>query len=453
MTPTIPMHQARPVRAGPGWPEAPGLPDSPAARIPKPGGWLKFDVGLLHPEQAVRNLETSVSLLQTAGHAVQEIDALISRMLRQVNQAWREGDRAEPPPAELGEELEHVLHQVDELVRRCRFHGRGLLDGQSGVAGLGRGVVFVRGGPNTATSPPEGFEVRIVAFPARAAITGGVTLHEDWLRVEQEVFLAEGDRYVRCAPKAGDGVPEFLARLQAAVLAEGLDLEVGITQQRRLIVRHNQYGSHFKFKGSSRKTPILSKRPGKIEWSRPGRDIHGTLDGESAFGIGRMLVGYLDNARSSELAVLWRGGAMASSQTARVHVVQNGIVFQDRQDMHQPLVRLTLPSLYSVHLGAWLETRSGFGSLAEARLDTWPQVQDTLNLLFAVSCELEDWRERLDGWIRRYQNQALRFLRQSGQAAGVSPAEEGQAERAEDMARLLRRWIEYGSPAAQEREA
>jgi hypothetical protein len=448
MIPTIPTHHERPVWADPGWPEASTSPVNLATRIPKPGGWLKFDAGWLLPEQAVKNLETGVSLLQTAEHSVREIDALIGQMLQRVNQAWREGDRAHPPPGALGEALSHALHQVDELVRRCRFHGRGLLDGQSGVAGLGRGVVFVRGGPNTATSPPEGFEVRIVAFPSRAALTGGVTLHEDWLRVEQEVFLAEGEQYVRCSPRAGDDVPGFLARLQAAVLAAGMDLEVGVTQQRRLIVRHNQYGSHFKFKGSSRKTPILSRRPGKIEWSKPGRDIHGTLDGESAFGIGRMLVGYLDNTRSSELAVLWRGGALGARQSARVHVVQNGIMFQDRQDMHQPLVRLTLPSLYSTHLGAWLETRSGFGSLAEARLNAWPQVQDTLNLLFAVSCELEDWRERLSGWIRRYQNQALRYLRQSGQAEWADPAEEGQAERAEDMARLLRGWIKSGTEEA-----
>jgi hypothetical protein len=445
MSPPIPAYQAKPERAGPGWSQVLAPPET-VARMPKPAGWLKFDAGWLQPEQAIRNLETTVSLLQTAGHTVQDIDALIGRMLLQVNLAWREGDRSRPPPGVLGEELSHGLAQVDEWVRRCRFHGRGLLDGQSGVAGLGQGVVFVRGGPNTATSPPEGYVVRVVGFPARAALTGGVTLHEDWLRAEQEVFLAEGDHYVRCAPRTGEGVTEFLARLQDDVLAAGLDLEIGLTRQQRLLVRHNQYGSHFKFKGSSRKTPILSKRPGKLEWSRPGKDIQGTLDGESAFGIGRMLVGYLDNTRTSELAVLWRGGSLEGEAEGRVHVVQNGIVFQERQDMRQPLVRLTLPSLYGHQLGTWLETRSGFASLGHVKLHSWPQVQDALNLLFAVSCELEDWRERLDGWIQRYQNQALRFLRQNGPSDGEGLLAPGQDVKAEDMARLLRQCIEQGPP-------
>ena len=44
---------------------------------PKPGGWLKFDLGWLQPEQAIRNLETSVSLLQTAGNTVEELDSLV----------------------------------------------------------------------------------------------------------------------------------------------------------------------------------------------------------------------------------------------------------------------------------------------------------------------------------------------------------------------------------------
>jgi len=445
MSPPLPAYPGKPARAGAGWSQALAAPDR-AARIPRPGGWLKFDAGWLLPEQAIRNLETGVSLLQTANRTLEDMAALVNRLLAQVNLAWREGDRSCPPPAALGEELSHGVQQVNEWAGRCRFHGRGLLDGQSGVAGLGRGVFFLRGGPGTATSPPEGYAVRLHGLPSRAAITGGVPLHDDWLRAEQEVFLAEGDAFVRCLPQAGEGVREFLARLQEAVVAAGLDLEIGITRQRRLIVRHNQHGSHFKFKGSSRKTPILSKRPGKIEWSRPGRDIQGTLDGERAFGIGRMLVGYLDNARTSELAVLWRGGSLAEGNEGRVYVVQNGIVFQDRQDMRQPMARLTLPSLYAYQLGAWLETRSGFSGLADARVATWPQVQDTLNLLFVVSCELEDWGERLGGWIERYQGQALRFLRQHGPDGAPAP-DMGQETQAKEMARTLRQWMGQAPPA------
>src|SRR5690349_15555924 len=180
-----------------GWSE-PYIPHGPpSARLARPGGWLRFEIGWLQPDQAVKNLETVVSLLQSGGHTLEECSRLISQCLMEVNGAWAGGDRTRPPPGTLAAFVRARLRQVDELVRQSRFHGRGLLDGQSGVAGLGMGVVFIRGGPNTASSPAEGFEVRILGFPSRASITGGVTLHEDWLRAEREIFLAEGENYIR----------------------------------------------------------------------------------------------------------------------------------------------------------------------------------------------------------------------------------------------------------------
>lgn len=422
-----------------GWSEL-HLPHGPppVARLVKPGGWLRFEFGWLQPDQTVRNLETVVSLLQAGMLTLEDCSRLISQCLMEVNGAWAGGDRSRPPLQGMTEFIRTRLRQVDELVRQCRFHGRGVLDGQSGVAGLGMGVVFIRGGPNTGSSPPEGFEVRILGFPSRASITGGVTVHEHWLQAEREIFLAEGENFIRYIPQSGESVEDFLARLQEMVVRAGLDLEVGLTRQRRLIVRHNQYGSQFKFKGSSRATPLLSKRPGKVEWSRRGRDIHGTLDGESAFGIGRMLVGYLDNVRTSELAVLWRGGPLEEGRVARVHVAQNGLLFQDGENSERPLVRLTLPGLQTWNLGRWVETRSAYHSLADVRLGSWPEVQDTLNVLFAVSCELDDWKDRVQGWVKRYQNQALTYLRRGSGNDGLPLLTPQKANDAEAMAQMLR---------------
>ena len=102
-------------------------------------------------------------------------------------QMWRQA----APPEELRDYTAQRLAAMEEIARGCRFHGRGLLDGQCGVAGAGRGLVFIRGGPNTAASPPEGYAVRITDLPSRAAITGGVPVTEDWIWAEHEIFLAE----------------------------------------------------------------------------------------------------------------------------------------------------------------------------------------------------------------------------------------------------------------------
>ncbi|MBI3992164.1 MAG: hypothetical protein HY342_02735 [Candidatus Lambdaproteobacteria bacterium] len=413
-------------------------------RMPRPTGWLRFASGLLTSEQIVGNLEVLISLLQTASAGLDALERLVGGTLDVLNKAWLNEDHGQPPPPALDEFLALRLGQMADLVRRCRFHGRGLLDGQTSVVGEGQGVVFVRGGPQTRTSPAGGYEAQITGLPSKAAMVGGIPLHEHWLRAEGEIFLAEGERFLRHQPRAVGSVADFLAELQHAVRRAGLDLEVGLTRQQRLVVRHGQYGSQFKFKGSSRLTPLLSKRPGKVEWSRRGKDIQGTLHGEPAFGIGRLLIGYLDNALTSELAVLWRGDALGPDNTGRCLVVQNGVQVQERPD--DVASHIVLPALAPHQVTRWMETRSGYHALSGIRAGTWQEVEDSLHLLFAVVSEIEDWRTRVQRWVKRYQERALVYLRRGLVLRGVpEQTAAGSVRQAEQMASALKEVMRLGA--------
>ena len=395
-----------------------------SSKISRPAGWLKFEQGWLTPYQTLQNLETATSLLQQLSQGLTGISESMNEAIVVLHSAWNRNDRPGRPPQEVDQGLSQHLAKIDELVRETRFHGRGLLDGQSGVVGIGKGVDFIRGGPNTATSPPEGYEVRITALPTRASLSGGVPIHENWLREEAEIFLAEGDRFVRFVPNGETTISEFLEDFQRAITLAGLDLEVGLTRQRRLVVRHSQYGSHFKFKGCSRVTPLLANRPGRVEWSHKGKDIQGTLGGEAAFGVGRMLVGFLDNANTSELAVVWRGEPLPAGNIARCHVIQNGLELQVGNGAERNRKKISLPSFYQKAMGGWLETNSGFRSLSELRARTWQEAFDAMQVLFAVSCEVDEWRDKTSNWIKQYQNLALEILRNE---AVVTP-DEGELE-------------------------
>lgn len=410
-------------------------PGKARERMPKPAGWLQFEKGSLTADQVLHNLETSVSLLQTIEGGLTGLTGAMSETITTLHNTWKSGDRSKPPDPGCALYLDSRLRQMDELARACRFHGRGLIDGQSGVVGLGSGVDFVRGGPQTVSSPANGYTVSILSPPGRAAITGGVAVHEDWLRSEQEIFLADGDRFVRYNPAEDADIAEFLRRLQQKVRRAGLDLEVGLTRQRRLIVRHNQYGSHHKFKGLSRNTPLLSKRPGRMEWSRKGQDIQGTLHGEPAFGVGRMLVGLQDNPNTSDLAVVWRGGRLEEGREPRVFVVQNAIRFQDSTEAGLAPKSICLPSMYMAALGGWLDTRSGYRALADARADTWQELADALQVLFAVSCEIDEWRQQVREWIKSYQDLALEYLRKD---MPPEPSSRYEPEDGADLHEMLR---------------
>ena len=404
-----------------------------------PGGWLRFESGWLKPDQMLKNLETVVSLLQKAAEGINGIEGLINDMSIMVNTALGNGRWEDAPPEELGASVRTRLNQMAEITRQCRFYGRGLLDGQSGVTGVGTGVTFVRGGANTITSPADGYEVIIQQLPVQAWIKGSVPITEAWLAAEEEIFLADGEVFVRCRTQSGESVPDFMTRLRREVQTAGLDLEVDLNAQNFLVVRHHQYGSQQKFKGCSYKTPLLSRKPGKIEWSRRGRDIHGTLSGEPGFGIGRMLVGYLDNANTSELAVVWRGGRRKENGHAgQVYLMQNALTFQDGEAEGDPPVRISLPSFHPRHCGRWMDLPSGYTSLDDMRFTTWPEVRDSLHLLFAVSSEVDDWKENVQNWTKRYQGQAMSCLRRGRSGIAGLPAENTTTqEEAERMAQLL----------------
>lgn len=373
-----------------------------------PQGWLRFESGKLNSLEVLRNLEKATSLLQTAQNGVRQADEIIADVIVVMQSAWLSGDRSGPPMKEMGRYLALKKDQLAQLANTCRFHGRGLLDGQSGVVGTGQGVMFVRAGGETKASPEEGWKVEFTAQPTRGFMLGGVPLHRDWIAVESEILVVEGERTARFVPERGMDEAAFITGLAEALNQAGLNLEVGLTRQRRLYLRHAQYGAHPRFKGISRETPLLSRKPGRLESNHRGRDVAGTIGGEAAFGVGRVLMGYLDNPNTAELAVAWRG---ESKGPLAVHVRQNSLVFPEGPGGRSGLGRVVLPDLRPTHLGNWVDTLGGLQGLEEAQVETWAQVLDLLYMLYAIQGELNEWKERMGIWIERCQNRALAMLR------------------------------------------
>jgi hypothetical protein len=119
--------------------------------------------------------------------------------------------------------------------------------------------------------------------------------------------------------------------------------------------------------------------------------------------------------------------------------VQNGIEFQDGDQPDAERLRFSIPSFQTAQLGRWVDTRSGFGALADVRAESWLQVLDGLYLLLAVQGEVIEWKDRVRSWIERYQNRALVSLRRGMPVPAVPrPGETERVSQAERMANLLR---------------
>ncbi len=385
---------------------------SQTERMPQPGGWLHFDSGWLDTKQILRNLETSVSILQQTQRGILHIQRKIAFGLDFLNTHWEMRSMHSKPLPALDQCMQSIAQQIDDTVRNCKFHGRGLLNGQSSVVGWGNGVGFLRGGPNTKSSPAQGFSVNISIYPTRSVLMGHAPLHPAFMNEEQELILTESDQEIRVLLHKNESPTAFVLRLQTEIWRAGLNLEAQISPSGRLVLQHNHYGSQHIFRGLSRRTSILSQQPGHLEICLKGKDIQGELDGEHAFGVGRMLVGLLDNQRTAELAVCWTGErSLEENKQANCHVVQNSIFVQEAADPHTAIPAITLPWCQPGKLGNWVDSSSGFLSLDHAACHSWFQVKDTIHMLHSVAYELEDWLEKIQGTMKRKQDAAMAKLK------------------------------------------
>ncbi len=288
--------------------------------------------------QAIRNSESSISMVQTAEATLNEINRLLVSIRTRGIHAANEGANDDKMLAADQAEVENALDTVDRIARTSQFGRRTLFDGSNGANGVavGEGLEFISASPDTRPSPADGFEINIT-HPATRAEKRGVLpiVLEDFL-VEDEhggvrpfkITLSEGGKNITFTtndksnskvikalvdgalkevptltrPQAERGIREFVAqRLQRMADEGGLAVDIfldaeepgEVTQSgddRVLVVRHKKFGSEPSFNVSGTVAHVLNAEPDMIEQPSLGRDVEGTIDGNIGVGRGEFLI-------------------------------------------------------------------------------------------------------------------------------------------------------------------
>jgi len=95
-------------------------------------------------EQASKNSQDAVSLIQTADGALNETHAILQRMRELTVQASSETNSGAEKTA-IGGELTQLTATIQDIADTTKFNGQTLLDGQSGTAG----VLSIQNGANS----------------------------------------------------------------------------------------------------------------------------------------------------------------------------------------------------------------------------------------------------------------------------------------------------------------
>ncbi|MCH8886876.1 MAG: flagellin [SAR324 cluster bacterium] len=280
--------------------------------------------------QAIQNSEASISMVQTAEAALNEVSALLISMRQRTIHAANEGANDEKMLAADQAEIENALDTIDRIARTSQFGTRILLDGSNGANGVavGDGISFVSASPISKSSPADGYKINITRPATRAEKTGQRPINiEDLRSTDMEalvqsfrIMIAEGGKNISFDMENnedGNVIRKLLAEmdrnpgqfdtdlvarniretiaenLQRKADNDGLKLEIFLKNEEDqvLVVRHRKFGSEHTFFVGASVGEVLPVEINRFEEAVPGRDVEGTIDGKIAVGEGELLIG------------------------------------------------------------------------------------------------------------------------------------------------------------------
>ncbi len=280
--------------------------------------------------QAIQNSESSVSMVQTAEAALNEVNNLLVSMRQLAIHASNEGANDKKMLAADQAEVDNALDTIDRIARTSQFGTRTLLDGSNGANGVavGDGLEFVAASPQTKSSPADGYTVNVTRSATRAEKHGDrmielADLMGDENKQPFNIMIEEGGKGVTFSldnPTDGKTIRDMVSNLQKtpdqfdagkvikdirSIIAQslnqkaiesGLKVEVYVDNAAGqdtgpLKVRHKEFGSRPTFFVASSAAGVLSHETAKFEEAIRGHDVEGTIDGKIGTGYGEELHG------------------------------------------------------------------------------------------------------------------------------------------------------------------
>jgi len=124
--------------------------------------------------QAIRNSESSISMIQTTEGALNEVSNMLINLRQLAVHAANEGTNDEKILQADQNEVENILSTLKNISRNTQFGTRTLLDGSNSATGVavGDGLEFVSASEGSKSTAADGFKVDITQVATRAMAVG-----------------------------------------------------------------------------------------------------------------------------------------------------------------------------------------------------------------------------------------------------------------------------------------
>ncbi len=270
--------------------------------------------------QAADNSETSITMVQTAEGALQEVSNILINMRQLAIHAANEGANDRSMLEADQSEIDNLVTTLERISKFTQFGSKPLLDGSNGIDGatVGDGLRFVGATPETEPSPPDGYIVDISQVATRAMASGSTAITAKNAKEGFTFTVNEGGKVVAFDTRSGDikkiidklitdveqrpnihdpekidsAIRDVVARgFQKEIETAGLDVDVFINEAGMLTVRHRQFGTDPSFTVTGDRNGFLSPIANVGLDAEQGRDVAGFIGGHVAIGNGQTLTG------------------------------------------------------------------------------------------------------------------------------------------------------------------
>ncbi|MFH2132329.1 MAG: flagellin [bacterium] len=430
--------------------------------------------------QAIDNSETAVSLVQTAEANMSEINNLLTGMRQLAIHAANEGVNDEVMLAADQKEVENALATIDRISNQAQFGNKRLLDGSRGAFGTttGEDLEFVGATLNTGDSRAHGFDVKITQAATKASVTGSTAITDEIVKAGEKMTVIEEGRMATYTSNADDTAATMVQNLRNEINRKGLDLDISLNAEGRIEIKHREYGSDHSFQVSSSTAGVLSKEGDQIEISGSGKDVKGTINGESAVGKGQILTGVKGAACVDGLSIRYYGDGKdleippdcevadieiegedgqgkpprqeipaEGISIGRVFVAQNSMKFQVGAN-HNQTVGISMKATNPENLSNGIANKSNYQSLADVDVTTFQGAQDSIRMIDAAIQQVTSDRGELGAFQKNTLESNLSNLRVANENLVSSESIIRDVDMAKEMATFTRNQIMSESATA-----
>ncbi len=338
-------------------------------------------------EQAIKNSETSVSMVQTSESALGEVNNMLVEMRSLAIHAANEGANDAVMLEADQQDISSKISYIDRIATTTQFGSKKLLDGSNGVSGaaIGDGLEFVSATTATHSSDEQGFSVTITQEAKASSMVASTALTDELIKNGEILLISEGGKTASYTTKKEDTVASAVRNFAAAAKQAGLLVNIDVDDSGIIGINHLEKGKDQYFEVSSSTAGVLSELANGLNRVQTGQDIVGMINGEAALGKGTTLSGIVGNPMTDGLVVRFNGlsngeAVPEASSVGKVLVSQNSLTFQIGGGAGQK-VQIALQNLASNQLGRGVVNRSNFMSLRDINVKTAQGSQDALALI------------------------------------------------------------------------